>query len=261
MKKTSNYTFQHEVESSEKTHFFFQKEPVLFPVPSFHNSYEFIYLLEGEAEVVISGKKHTLSEGDICIVPPNHVHYYKTFGKNVLAYVLVVGHNYSHHLRAVYPNLSFELVSKDAQKNGEIKALLDEWFSKKGGPLVHFGYVNLLFDKCANLFAHINTQNEAPFENLAVRFIDYLQAHYKERITLESVAKHFGYSKIYFCALFKGLVGSTFLDVLNNIRMEKAVELMHENHDKISIEQVCEECGFTSISTFYRLYRKYTQNS
>ncbi|MBQ8428505.1 MAG: AraC family transcriptional regulator [Clostridia bacterium] len=258
MKKTINYTFQHEVESSEKTHFFFQKEPVLFHVPSFHNSYEIIYLLEGEAEAIISGKKHTLSAGDICIVPPNHVHYYKTFSKKIQAYVLVVGHNYSHHLRALYPDFSFELISKDKGKNAEIKALLDEWFLCRGGALKNFGYVNLLFDKCVALFGKVNTQHELPFENLAVQFIDYLQEHYKERITLENMAKHFGYSKIYFCALFKDLVGSTFLDVLNNIRMEKAVELMRDSHDKISIEQICEECGFTSVSTFYRLYRKHT---
>ena len=258
MKKTIQYTFQHEVESSEKTHFFFHKEHILFHVPSFHNSYEFIFLLEGEAEAIISGKKHTLSAGDFCIVPPNHVHYYKTLEKDVLAYVLVLGHNYSHHLRALYPSIAFEFISKDKEKNAQVKRLLDSWDTNKGGVLKDYGYVNLLFDKCVELFGKIYEAHDTPFDNLAVQFIDYLQAHYKERLTLESVAKHFNYSKIYFCALFKDLVGATFLDVLNNIRMEKAVELLRDGHDKISIEKICEECGFSSISTFYRLYRKHT---
>ena len=258
MKKTTNYTFQHEVESSEKTHFFFRKMSILLHVPSFHNSYEFIFLLEGKAEAFVAGKKHTLSAGDFFILPPNHVHYYKKLDKELMAYILVVGQSYSHHLRALYPNVAFELVSKDKEKNEEIKRLFDEWAACEGGDLKNYGYANLLFDKCVDLFGKIQDSHDTPFDNLALQFIDYLQENYKEHLTLESVAKHFGYSKIYFCALFKDLVGSTFLDVLNNIRMEKAIEMMHDSHDKISVEKICEECGFSSVSTFYRLYRKYT---
>ncbi len=261
MEKTTNYTFQHEVESSEKTHFFFRKMSILLHVPSFHNSYEFIYLLEGKAEAFVAGKKHLLSAGDFFILPPNHVHYYKKLGKDLKAYILVVGQSYSHHLRALYPDVTFELVSKDKEKNAEIKRLFDEWKASDGGELKNYGYANLLFDKCVKLFEKKHETHDTPFEHLALQFIDYLQAHYKERLTLESVAKHFNYSKIYFCALFKDLVGSTFLDVLNNIRMEKAIEMMRDSREKISIEKICEECGFASISTFYRLYRKYTQNT
>ena len=261
MKKTTQYTFQHEVESSEKSHFFFRKMSILLHVPSFHNSYEFIYLLEGQAEAIVAGRKHLLSAGDLFILPPNHVHYYKKLGKDLLAYILVLGHNYSHHLRALHPNMSFELVSTDKEKNAKIKQLLDEWAVQEGGDLKNYGYANLFLDKCVEFFSKSQDVHDTPFDNLALQFIDYLQEHYKEPLRLETVAKHFGYSKIYFCALFKNLVGSSFLEVLNNIRMEKAVEIMRDNPNKFSMETICEECGFTIISTFYRLYRKYTLSS
>lgn len=257
MKKTTNYTFQHEIESSEKSHLFFKKEDVLYHIPSFHNSYEILYLLEGSVEATISGKKYRLEPNDVCVIAPNHIHYYETLSSEVLAYVAVIGHNYSHHLRALYPEVSFLHVSHNKEANLQLKPLFDEWFAYQGGPLKNFGFINLLFDKILSLFGDLENDT-TPLENLAVQFINYLQTNYRQNLTLDSVAKHFGYSKSYFCALFKDLVGSTFLDVLNNIRLEKAVELINDQHKKLSMTTVCEECGFPSVSTFYRLYKKYT---
>ena len=72
------------------------------------------------------------------------------------------------------------------------------------------------------------------------------------------MAKHFGYTKEYCSELFNKAVGQHFTTFLNNVRTQKAVELMNDpqNADR-KITDIIYECGFKSQVTFYRYYKKY----
>ncbi|MDQ0150547.1 AraC family transcriptional regulator [Eubacterium multiforme] len=87
--------------------------------------------------------------------------------------------------------------------------------------------------------------------NIALQYID---KHYKERITLEDTAKVCNFSIYYFSKLFKKDVGMKFIDYVNIYKIEKA-KYMLENTD-ISIFNIALELGYDESSYFSKVFKK-----
>lgn len=82
----------------------------------------------------------------------------------------------------------------------------------------------------------------------------YIDAHYTDDITLDSIAEMTGYSKFYFTRLFKKYANTTFFDYLCYKRIKAAEELLI--NPSLSITDVAIMSGFPSISTFNRLFKQ-----
>lgn len=83
---------------------------------------------------------------------------------------------------------------------------------------------------------------------------DYIQAHLTESITLEDLASCAGFSKYHFSRLFREYYQTTLSEYLTNLRIAKATELF-ENPD-LSIMDVAMQSGFSSMSSFNRIFKK-----
>ena len=84
--------------------------------------------------------------------------------------------------------------------------------------------------------------------------ISYVNKHYTEKLSLEEVATHVGFSREYFCRFFKQHMGITFLRYLNEVRISHAGRLLM-NTD-MSISEVMSESGFTNQTIFNRLFKE-----
>ncbi|MDO4475454.1 MAG: AraC family transcriptional regulator [Lachnospiraceae bacterium] len=82
----------------------------------------------------------------------------------------------------------------------------------------------------------------------------YISDNCTSQITLEDAARHIGISKSYFSHLFKDYTEMTFIDYLTSERIRKAGSLLASSRHKII--DIAFECGFTSISSFNRAFRK-----
>lgn len=80
--------------------------------------------------------------------------------------------------------------------------------------------------------------------------IDYIHTHYSENIVIEDVAVKFGVSRSKYCLLFKQAVGTTFHKYLNDLRCEKATQLLMEN--EMTLEEIADKTGFGDASCLYR---------
>ncbi|BBI35415.1 response regulator [Cohnella abietis] len=85
--------------------------------------------------------------------------------------------------------------------------------------------------------------------------LTYINHHYKETISLESLADHFYISKEHLSRTFKAFSGETVNDYIIYKRMEKAKELIVEH--KLSIKHAAEMTGYIDVSYFYRVFKKY----
>lgn len=74
---------------------------------------------------------------------------------------------------------------------------------------------------------------------------------------LNAAADFIGMNPAYFSRLFHKLTGMTFSQYLNQVRTEKAVELLKAGDD-ISMTEISLQCGFDSIRNFNRIFKKYT---
>jgi len=90
---------------------------------------------------------------------------------------------------------------------------------------------------------------------LAQQVIHYLEAHYAEDISLDTLAGELDYNKSYLCVAFKKDTNRTIWDCLNMIRIRRAAELIvYSDH---SLNRVAQLCGFSSVPTFNRVFLKY----
>lgn len=84
---------------------------------------------------------------------------------------------------------------------------------------------------------------------------DYIKQHYEKRINLEMIAEFVHVSPFHLQRLFKQQMGESPHECLNRIRLEKAAHLIKINPQK-SMTEISLECGFSSLSTFSRAFKK-----
>jgi len=82
----------------------------------------------------------------------------------------------------------------------------------------------------------------------------YIENNYTRKLYLDETAKRACLSKYHFCRVFKILTGQTVIEYVNNIRIEKAKELLRKTF--FSITEICFEVGFTNLSSFNRTFKK-----
>lgn len=86
--------------------------------------------------------------------------------------------------------------------------------------------------------------------------IQYIYAHIKERITVDTLAEHIGLSTNYISRLFKEKTGISVSDFIREKKIEKAQNLLKYS-DYSSIE-IANYLSFSSQSHFIQLFKKYT---
>lgn len=84
----------------------------------------------------------------------------------------------------------------------------------------------------------------------------YVQKHYAEPLTLESVSTAIGFSVNYFSTLFKKETGEGFSKYLTRIRMDQARSLLRETG--VSVAEVCGRVGYCDVKHFSKTFKAET---
>lgn len=93
-----------------------------------------------------------------------------------------------------------------------------------------------------------------PREELTNRVKDYIIAHLKEEIRVETIAKNFYLSADYLSKIFKKETGMSIGNFILEERMFLAKELILDG--KMSISRVSYECGYDNYSYFTKVFKK-----
>ncbi len=96
----------------------------------------------------------------------------------------------------------------------------------------------------------------APSAPISVQVRRYLEAHFAEPLTLESIAETVHISRYALCHHYKEVCGTTVMEQLRKIRIEKAKQLLRLSN--APIEEIGKNCGFESPSYFGKLFRQET---
>ena len=83
--------------------------------------------------------------------------------------------------------------------------------------------------------------------------LSYIDAHYMEELTISGLAGICFFSEYYFMRFFKKHMNMTCIQYINNVRLEKAVELFE--HGETSILEVSLSVGFHNLSYFHRAFK------
>ena len=74
--------------------------------------------------------------------------------------------------------------------------------------------------------------------------------------SVTSLAKSAEMSEVYFRKLFKAVTGTSPARFMINCRVDRAKELLQE--DYLSLDEISERCGFSSLSYFCRIFKEST---
>ena len=87
--------------------------------------------------------------------------------------------------------------------------------------------------------------------------IKFTAKNFKEEISLESVANHFGLNLKYLSRMFKAFSGMRFSDYINGLRCTYALlAITNPINSEKNLSEIAYEAGFGSIRNFNRIFKK-----
>ena len=86
------------------------------------------------------------------------------------------------------------------------------------------------------------------------RALEFIRANYMNKIAVEDIAEHCGYSSFYLMKLFKQFAGVSCVEYANNYRLTVAGQLLLSTNKDVA--EIAKEVGFANVSYFNRRFKK-----
>jgi len=84
----------------------------------------------------------------------------------------------------------------------------------------------------------------------------YVALHFKEEISLKTIANHVHLSPDYFSRIFKQFTGYSFTDYVLEVRMNQAMDDL-KNHE-MKIYEIGERIGYANPKYFFKMFKRHT---
>lgn len=249
------------------------KETENYPI-HWHTAAELIMPVENIYTIIIGKQTYVLKEGDILIIPPGELHELiapgtgmrrilmfdfslisnlRGFSNIITAFSqprLITTENapdISPQLQSLFEATALEYNSNNALREGAVYALIIQMFVLIGRK----------FMNTENLFPDVKFNKQKEYIEKFNLIFKYINSNYTEDISLEKIAGVAGFSKYHFCRLFKHFTDMSFYDYLNQRRVKEAEKLLL--NPNLSITEVAMRSGFSSISTFNRVFKMFKE--
>lgn len=222
-----------------------ESENFVFPL-HLHDSYEFIYVEDGSLKVEINGFAFDVTKGHGAFILPNQPHEFSTpeYSKSWLVIFS------PDHLPEMKKLLSSKKLFCPVIK-AENDRLRDDLLSAEKNPL---RIRSILYELAARYFEGESAPYLAIDDGaLVCRVVEYIDAHYKDSMTLEDMSVALGYSYRYMSGVVNRFFKLPLPRVVNRYRVNYACDLL-VNTD-MEITQIALTCGFGSMRSFNRNFK------
>lgn len=237
----------------------------------FHNYMEIGYCYDGTGEIILDEESIPYKPDMFTIIPKNYPHNtesedfslsrWEYFFIDVEAFLL---ENYrdneifAEDLIKIINNRAWaEETSRHPEAAGLIRGILEEMRYKKDlyAESVRGMILSLLINiaRMNHKFSAKVRQQSSGVSHMTVA-LHYIGKHYAEDLKIGDLAAVSHMSETHFRRVFQKTMNMTPSDYLNLVRVQGACEYMKKN--TVSMEMVAEKCGFQSVSTFNRNFKK-----
>ena len=225
-----------------------------------HNFLEIEYMISGEFESDVCGNRLRIGRGDFYCLGLNDYHGLEIKEGSSL-YSLTINYKAMPPvLQQLIKSRPFPLVGHFPEDEcGEIDFL----FSTVGRLTVSSdpfaeekltAYAILLFCKLFDHSSKVNVKKSNSGYRHVTRAIDYIDEHFKDRVTLDAVARAVYLSPNHFSKLFSEINGVSFSDHLSRVRIEYAKKELLLTEKPVT--DIALDCGFSSFSSFSRNFKR-----
>ena len=225
-----------------------------FCAPHFHSSIELVYTLSGCLSATVDGQIIELTEGQLLLNSSYTIHSYST-ERDAETVIVIIPLPFVPTLQRKLAQHAFAShVYEDT--DGELRRLLtmmhDHWEDSCEATRKGYSYLllGLLIDRVGLVEAR-GSENTGLIKDILI----YLQQHYTGDISMQQLARHFGYSKSRFSHLFNEQLGCTLAEYVNSLRCQHASQLLLETNQPVM--DIALQVGFECVRTFYRAFKRY----
>ncbi|MFC4777013.1 AraC family transcriptional regulator [Paenibacillus sp. GCM10023252] len=251
--------------------------------PHAHEYFQICYVLRGTCLHHVSDSTVTLVKGDLFSIPPGYVHRVELLEEAEIQIVHMdfMPHLLDHSLHGLtnmdsFINFAFiqpfaamndrMLPKLNLSHSGQaavevlITEMLEELKRQADGYtlivkasmqklLVIAGreYADFLDHKAEG---HRAQTNRRYFDQA----VDYVRENYHQEIKLQDAAAVAAMSPSYFSTMFKLIVGKSFIEFVNDTRLQEALRLLKETDERI--ENIAYQVGYNQLTHFHRMFRK-----
>lgn len=219
-----------------------------------HEYSELLYCERDACDITVNGRKLCLYDNEFVFLPPNYIHRYDCVDATVICAVFS-----NDFIPLYFRKTNGKALVTDklaAGKLGEIFKSLPT--IEKSDSLLLSAYLHLI---CHEVIAHGEFESGQPLDGvLYQKIISYIASSFTQDISLEQIAKRFGYNKKYLSSALHTLTGIHFTDLIAIYRIGYAKELL-TGERPLSVAEIATKCGFSSINTFNRKFKKLTSQT
>lgn len=225
-----------------------------------HRSIEIFAVFEGELRFFVNEEAYTLCAGEFMLLNSNEVHSVVSLRKNATVVLQIPLDVFSHY----YTEENYICFSHGAcvQDEAIMKLIkeMDECYTQK-----EQGYEVLVQSKFYKLvyllvtqYRKTNVDEEDVKRNKRLNRLSaitkYIRKHYTQELSLERVAKQFGYSPTHLSHMFTLYAQMNYKQYVQSVRMEYAYQELVKTNQTISL--IAEKHGFASNKAFAKVFQK-----
>ena len=234
----------------------------------FHDCYQLIYVVDGQASITVNGRTYTATSGSIAVIGRFEQHSiavnglcYKRYavsvdpavcgnhsllGNRLLSVLLNRPSHFCHIAQLRDPQLAEMILSQMEQECRSKDTMGDRMLL-------------LLLSQLLILYCRQNPDS-IPETSTNLKLVQeirqYLEDNYAQRCELDSLAQRFHLSQSHLSHLFRRVTGSSVIAYLTAYRLTAAKHCLIETDWEI--RKVAESCGFTDHSNFGRTFKTNT---
>lgn len=233
-----------------------------------HRAMELLFILNGKATVTMEGKKYRLNPLELMVMDSAQVHDTVYAMPQTMGVCIHISKNYMRRYLADIELMRFQcslgtLLPSQKDSYNRLCQLIKEltilYFRQT--PSYQLRSKAIVLQILAELVEHFGTSIS---ESLSVsglhkltqmeQISHFVEEHHQQKITLQDGADELGLSKDYFCRFFKENMGISFIQYVNQVRVNHIYQdLLHTDN---SIQEIMEEHGFYNQKLFYRMFKE-----
>ncbi|MDD3154618.1 MAG: AraC family transcriptional regulator [Victivallaceae bacterium] len=247
-----------------------------------HDFTELVFVADGYGVNQVNSRSYPIRAGDVAVIREGATHSFHTASELKIYNLMFRPEKYfdEQTLRVlreseVYRNLfegekrenAPEKLSLSPASAAEFRAVLEKLDAELKSPEVNAASRLTVQGLLLLLLGMLVRDGKRPPEHIPdqayrqlSKILAYVNLHFTEDLSLESVAEIVHLSPNYLGNFFKLHTGITLFRYLSVLRMEEA-ERLFASHPQWNVTQVAERCGFADPSYFARCYRRYTAHS
>ena len=215
--------------------------------------YHLIATTEGQGDFTYRGKTYRLKKGDTILFDCTEFHEYHTVGGVWNYYYIRMdgasAQAYADHING--PDL-FVYGSGIDRISGICEKCIDLCISADDNSL--FEISNLLSELLTEIAMGRNRKISSKFTDPVSRAKDYIDAHFRENISLEALAEKVHTSKYHLCRQFREQTGVPPHSYISSARMSEARRLLITT--KKTVSEIGETVGYGNANIFIRNFNK-----